>query len=251
MNTINFFTMLMAPPKPFLTAEWRDLIALNYDIDPKLLLPHLPAGTELDLWNGRALISLVAFRFLKTRVWGVAIPLHTDFLEINLRFYVRRRAPDGWRRGVVFLKELVPRLAISTLARLLYNENYCCARMTFSDRKEGAARKIQYGWSYAGQSHQLDVSVNGSPQLMQSGSENEFIFEHYWGYSAQRKGPTLEYAVEHVPWRILSDPVISFDYPNGFVYGGEFDRILCGTPTSSLLAEGSEISVYRGVPLAP
>ena len=110
--------------KPFLTADWRYLALLNYESDPALLQPLVPGGTELDRWNGKTFVSMVGFSFLNTRVLGLAIPLHENFEEINLRFYVRHKAEDGWRRGVVFIKEIVPRAAIAWVARWLYNENY-------------------------------------------------------------------------------------------------------------------------------
>ena len=113
----------------FLTAEWRDLVMLNYEIDPGILAGLVPAGTELDLWQGRALVSVVGFHFRRTRVMGVAIPGHSNFEEVNLRFYVRREGPEGWRRGVVFVKEIVPRFAIAWVARALYNENYVALPM--------------------------------------------------------------------------------------------------------------------------
>src|SRR5215470_635533 len=97
---------------------------LNYEIDPTLLQPLVPPGTELDSWNGQSFITLVGFLFARTRVLGVPIPLHRNFEEVNLRFYVRRQAPDGWRRAVVFIQELVPRSAIAWVARSFYCENY-------------------------------------------------------------------------------------------------------------------------------
>src|SRR5918996_5117390 len=113
----------------FLTAEWRDLVMLNYEVDPQVLARRVPPGTELDIWQGRALVSVVGFRFLRTRVLGLPIPFHRDFEEVNLRFYVRRQAEDGWRRGVVFIKEIAPRWAIATVARVVYNENYAARPM--------------------------------------------------------------------------------------------------------------------------
>ncbi len=81
---------MVVTPAPFLTAEWRHLAMLNYEIDPVILRPFVPSGTELDSWNGKTYVSIVGFLFLKTRVRGLAIPFHQNFEEINLRFYVRR-----------------------------------------------------------------------------------------------------------------------------------------------------------------
>src|SRR5271154_3596191 len=119
----------LSQPAVFLTAEWRWLLMLNYAIDPAVLRPLVPAGVELDLWQGDALVSMVGFLFLGTRVLGVPVLWHRDFEEVNLRFYVRRETPEGWRRGVTFVREIVPRLAIAVLARVLYNEPYVACPM--------------------------------------------------------------------------------------------------------------------------
>ena len=109
-------------PGTFLTAEWRYLAMLNYRVSPSLLYPLVPPGTELDLWNGTAYISVVGFKFQHTRVLGVPIPFHVNFEEVNLRFYVRRETNGAVRRGVTFIRELVPRAAIAGVAKLAYNE---------------------------------------------------------------------------------------------------------------------------------
>ena len=117
-------------PRPFLTAEWRHLVMLNYAIEPAILQSRVPDGTALDLWNRLALVSVVGFRFLRTRVLGVAVPFHVNFPEVNLRFYVRHETASGEvRRGVTFIRELVPRLAIATVAKLAYNEPYLAVPM--------------------------------------------------------------------------------------------------------------------------
>ena len=108
--------------RTFLTADWRYLLMLNYAVEPDLLRPRVPAGVELEHWNGKTFVSMVGFLFQRTTVLGFRAPFHTDFEEVNLRFYVRRRGPEGWRRGVVFIKEIVPRIVIATVARVCYNE---------------------------------------------------------------------------------------------------------------------------------
>ena len=112
----------------FLKADWKHLLMLNYEIDPTILQPHVPVGTELDLFKGRCLVSMVGFMFLNTRLKGVPIPFHRNFEEVNLRFYVKRVEGSGdeqeVKRGVVFIKEIVPKPALSLVARVFYNENY-------------------------------------------------------------------------------------------------------------------------------
>src|SRR5512134_261755 len=170
----------------FLTAEWRNLAMLNYEIDPKVLRPFVPAGTELDDWQGRTFISVVGFLFLNTRVFGVAIPFHRNFEEVNLRFYVRRKASDGWRRGVVFVKEIVPRAAIALTARIVYGENYVAVPMNHYIEGESAGavtpRNVSYSWWFRGRENRIELDVQGDSGEASEGSDAKFITEHYWGY---------------------------------------------------------------------
>ena len=182
----------------FLTAEWRRLVMLNFPIAPEALQKHVPKGTELDDWEGTTYVSLVAFLFLDTKVKGLAIPFHRDFEEINLRFYVRSRGPEGWRRGVVFVREVVPKQAIALIARLLYNENYlaCPTRSSVIDPSEKEAGSVKYDWQYDGKWLSIGAEFSGEPNLPDKNSLEEFITEHYWGYSTQRDGGTVEYQVK-------------------------------------------------------
>ena len=182
---------------------------LNYEISPELLAPFVPRGTSLDLWQGRALASVVGFRFLDTRVVGVPIPLHRDFDEVNLRFYVRRELPDGEvRRAVVFIRELVPKPIIAWVARALYNEPYRAVTMRSECRAAPteAPGSIRYAWrrrTTAGRAWEhVAARAVGDATVPARGTEAQFITEHYWGYTRQRDGSTIEYEVRHPSWRV-------------------------------------------------
>lgn len=235
----------------FLTAEWKHLAMLNYEIEPSLLASLVPAGTELDSWNGRAFISVVGFLFCQTRVFGLPIPFHRNFEEVNLRFYVRRKANDGWRRGVVFVKEIVPRAAIAFVAQRFYNEPYITLPM--SHRIESASRLVasaEYCWHFGNKQHALKLTTQGAAQELRDGSEAEFITEHYWGYNRQRNGSTLEYRVEHPRWRVYETTDARLDCDVGSLYGKRFRDSLNEKPSSAFLAEGSAVTVFKGVRMA-
>jgi uncharacterized protein YqjF (DUF2071 family) len=224
---------------------------LNYDAPAPLLQPLVPRGTELDWWNGIAMVSMVGFRFLDTRVLGVPIPGHRDFDEVNLRFYVRRRGDDGeWRRAVVFVRELVPRRAIALVARWCYNEPYTAVPMRHeldvADAANGQPGRAAYAWRLAGRWHRLEVRTLGRAAVPDSGSESAFITDHYWGYTIQRDGRTKEYRVEHPPWRVWPATEAQFDCDVSAVYGAAFAECLEARPRSAFLAEGSAVTVYRG-----
>ncbi len=226
---------------------------LNYEVESAVLAPLVPRGTELDAWNGRTFVSVVGFRFLDTRVRGLAIPRHRDFEELNLRFYVRHQARDGWRRGVVFVKEIVPRRAIAWVARRLYNENYFALPMRHvvpgAATPDTASRRAVYEWFHASRWHGLAIDVAGAPSVPPDDSEEAFITEHYWGYARQRDGGTVEYQVEHPRWSVWRGTAATLDCDVASFYGAEFAPFLCGPPSSAFLADGSAVVVRRGTRL--
>lgn len=231
---------------PFLTAQWRDLLILNYQVDPAVLVPHLPHGTALDLWNGQALISLVGFRFLDTRVRGVAIPGHRNFEELNLRFYVTRTTPSGEvRRGVVFLREFVPRTAIALIARWVYGEPYRALPM----RHKISEREATYGLKAGGEWQEMAATPSGSSILATDRPDFAFITEHYWGYTRRSATRTDEYEVRHPVWRVREAQGVRMTLDVASLYGHTFLPSLSAPPCSAFLAEGSPVEVYSGARL--
>lgn len=228
--------------KKFLTAEWRDLVMASYEVDPALLAGRVPAGTELDLHEGQCFVSVVGFMFVDTRVLGFLVPFHINFEEVNLRFYVRREVGNENRRGVVFVKEIVPRFAIAAVARTLYGEPYQAWKMGHT-RIES---KISYSWHRSGCRNLIEVAVGKSEGIPSDGSHGSFIIEHYWGYTRRGASRTDEYRVEHPKWELftVSNPKIEVDFRK--TYGEEFAFLGDAEPYSVLCAKGSEIAVYKG-----
>jgi hypothetical protein len=232
---------------PFLTAEWRYLAMLTYEIDADVLLPLVRAGTMLDLWQGRALVSVVGFRFLETRVLGLAIPGHRDFEEVNLRFYVRRESDGGeTRHGVVFVRELVPRVAVALLARLVYNEPYRAfpMRSTTPGAVNEAPGRLAYEWRIDGAWEGVAATAAGAPSVPAAGSEAAFMTQHGWGYTRQRDVGTVEYEVVHPPWRTWTASPATLTMDVARLYGRPFAAALARPPVSALIADGSRVSVY-------
>jgi uncharacterized protein YqjF (DUF2071 family) len=227
----------------FLSAEWRKLAIANYSVDPQMLEPYLPYGTELDLWEGHCYVSLVGFMFLDTRLLGIKVPFHVNFEEVNLRFYVKRFEDGTWKRGVVFIKELVPKLALSLVANWVYNENYETLPMSHQWLEQDTHREVVYRWKKGGQWQSFQVKASLDAQDMPLGSEPEFITEHYWGYARKTPQRTNEYEVTHPRWQVytVQDYKISVDFK--LVYGPDFAALNNMAPASVMLAEGSKITV--------
>ena len=229
----------------FLTAEWQYLAILNYEVDAGMLLPFVPAGTELDRWKGKVFASLVGFRFLKTNLLGfLPIPMHSNFEEVNLRFYVRRQAGSELRRGVVFIRELVPRRAIAFVARRFYKENYVATPMAHEIRSVGDNRlRVAYRWRSENCWSEMNLETAGNSELPGEGSVEQFITEHYWGYSAQPGGDSVEYRVAHPSWRVWQVRRSAFEGDAEKLCGKEIATVLEGKPQSAFLAEGSAVTV--------
>lgn len=228
--------------KKFLTARWQDLIMVNYEVEPSLLASRVPAGTEIDLFDGKCFVSLVGFMFLDTRVLGIPIPFHINFEEVNLRYYVKRELPKETRRAVCFVKEIVPRYAIATVARVMYGEPYECWKMDH----ERMNKTVSYSWSKSGITNNLSVDIRESLGVPAVGSHGEFIIEHYWGYTSRGNGRVDEYKVEHPKWELFAtiNEIINVDF--AAAYGDEFAFLSDLKPYSVLLATGSEVAVYKG-----
>ncbi len=208
----------------------------------RILTPLVPPGTEIDFENGETFVSVVGFLFLDTRLLGLPIPLHRDFEEVNLRFYVRKKSADTWRRGVVFVRELVPRRAIAMIARACYGENYLAVPMKHEIEHVDGNLKVEYSWRRGHKWESLKMSATGEPQAIPQGSHEEFITEHYWGYTSLRKGCS-EYRVEHPRWKIWNADRFEFRADVATLYGEQFVETLNVPPRSAFIAEGSPIQV--------
>lgn len=228
--------------RKFLTAEWRDLIMANYEVDPAILLSRVPAGTHLDLHDGKCFVSLVGFMFLNTRVLRMPVPFHINFEEVNLRFYVVRETEGKIRRGVVFVKEIVPRYAIAQVARTLYGEPYECWKM--SNARDDSS--VSYLWNNPTCANLIAVDRGENLGVPAADSHGEFIIEHYWGYTKRGINRTDEYKVEHPKWELFTADNARIDVDFNGTYGNEFAFLTEQQPFSILLAKGSEIAVYKG-----
>lgn len=226
--------------RAFLTARWVNLGILTYAIEPRQLLHCLPPGCELDVRDGSAFVSLVAFDFSDTRVLGRRWPGHVNFPEINLRFYVRHEG----RRGVCFIREFVPRRMIAILARLFYNEPYRAAVMTSKTMQAGDSLAIEHELNDRGARGTLRVRGRKPAKLAGAETIEHFFKEHDWGFGRTRRGKLLEYRVSHPAWETLAEPVAELNWPWGQLYGPRWEFLAGQEPMSVILALGSAVSVF-------
>lgn len=228
---------------PFLSAEWRNLLMINFQADPAVLQRYVPYRTELDTWNDTHYVSLVGFMFKNTKVRGLSIPFHRHFEEVNLRFYVRYKSGAEWKRGVVFIKELVPKHAITFVANTIYKEKYATHPMRHRWSPSEKELEVSYEWKVGAHWNHLTARVEKEPLAITAGSEAAFITDHYWGYTYMGADKTGEYQVTHPQWRMHSMIDYSYQVDTAALYGEAFVPMLSQQPVSALLAEGSEITV--------
>lgn len=227
----------------FLTAEWNDLAMFNYKINPEILENYVPKVTELDLWNGKCYISLIGFMFENVKVLGIKVPFHVNFEKVNLRFYVKRFENGIWKRGVVFVKEIVPKHAITIVANTLYNEHYQTLKMRHARTQNETSKSFQYEWFKDAKWNFISMTTEKNPIPIEANSEAEFITEHYFGYTNYNKEKSIEYAVSHPRWEQLQviESKIDVDFEN--IYGKDFKFLEDLKPTSEFLAIGSKITI--------
>lgn len=225
-------------------AEWNNIVMANYAVPKELLQPFLPYKTELDLFDGDAYISLVAFMFLNTSMHGFSIPLHTDFEEVNFRFYVKHKSMGNWKKGVVFLKEIVPKPGVAFIANTFFEQKYATMKMKHASSDVARFIESGYEWNHNNKWNKLTVKAAKKTYPIRSGSFEEFIADNYWGYTKSGETKTYEYEVQHPHWELQRVVSHEVQCEFGTLYGNEFSFLNDSTPKSVFFTRGSEIKIF-------
>jgi len=227
----------------FLSARWENLIMANYAVLPEVLKPFLPKGVALDFYEGKTYVSLVGFMFKQTRLFNIPIPLLGTFEEINLRFYVKRGEGDSTKRGVVFVNETVPYRIVAWLANKLYKEHYIAIPTKNTIEVDNHSKNIKYQWKTNKDWNHIAVKTSKENCPMAPGSIEEFIFEHYYGYSKINQDFSQEYKVSHPRWLVNNVMEYSIQCDFESLYGKDFSFLCSAKPDSVIVAEGSPVTV--------
>jgi uncharacterized protein YqjF (DUF2071 family) len=227
----------------FLKANWENIIMVNYEIDPEILLPFLPKGVELDLFNGKAYVSLVGFMFKNTKIFKVPIPYLGNFEEINLRFYVKRKEGTTVKRGVVFINETIPYRIVAWMANKLYKEHYTVVPTKHFIHQIGEKQQVKFEWLLDKKWNHILVETEVASKEMRHNSLEEFIYEHYYGYTKVNECTTEEYHLQHPSWKVCT--MLNYNINCDFIamYGSAFSVLNKTKPTAVFLAKGSSVSV--------
>lgn len=229
--------------KTFLKAFWKDIVMVNYEVPKDVLLPYLPAGTELDDFENKHYVSLVGFQFLNSSIFGFRIPFYGFFDEVNLRFYVKRIVDGEVRRGVVFISEIVPNRVVAFLANLLYKEHYSYAKMSGEFHTLQRIKYLKYQWHLNGKTFFIKSSFDSKEVSMIKNSHEEFIYEHYYGYTKVSNHETWEYKVNHRPWNVNRNISLEVNLDFELFYGEAFAFLQHAKPHTIYNAIGSEVHI--------
>jgi len=231
--------------KIFLEANWERLLSANYVVDPSILQPHIPEGTELELHNGKCYVSLVAFRYSETKLLKIKVPFHQTFEEINLRFYVKRKIETKeWRSEVAFTKLFFPKRTLTAVAKRIYKENYETYEMQHRWKDDEQFLRTSYGLN-KDKWHRFEVITERKPLRITENTDAFFFSKHYWGTSQIDSRSCTIYEIEHPDWSTYKtiDAAISFDFKH--VFGEEFASLTTAQPESIYLFDGSPVTVYK------
>ena len=235
----------MMSSKIFLSARWEYLAMFNYEVDAAILKPHLPPYTEIDFYNGKAIVSVVGFLFNNTKVLGIKWPGFINFEEVNLRYYIKYFDGINWRRGVGFISEIVPQSLVAHSANLFYNEHYSTAKMNHSVNEVNEQIEVKYNWKKNGQQwNSMWIKATNVLQDIAPDSEEEFIFEHYYGYNGLNNNTAIEYSLEHPRWQVFPVKEFKMNCDVEKLYGAAFVSFIKNVePISVFLAKGSDVKV--------
>tara|TARA_Y100000589_G_scaffold151967_1_gene144856 strand:- start:2045 stop:2773 length:729 start_codon:yes stop_codon:yes gene_type:complete len=232
--------------KNFLKANWKNLIMINFEVSPKLLLPLVPAGTELDLWKNKAFVSIIAFLFDEVKVLGIPAFGNKKFEELNIRFYIKRFDGKNIKRGVAFVKEIVPKPLVTRVANFFFSEHYQTMKMShefsFTDINQKKIQNLEYVVK-KDKSYRFSARLTSKLTDLEEGSFEEFIAEHYWGYSRVNDHKTIEYRVQHPKWEIFKESDVEFKCDFEKLYGNQWEFLNLKKPHSTFVAKGSKVNV--------
>ena len=227
-----------------MVADFQYLVFLNYQVDRDLLTSRIPHGVQLQLFNGKAYISVVAFLFKNLQVAGIPAPFHQEFEQVNLRFYVKQGTAASEKRGVVFIREIVPKTLLATAARVLFNEKYLSLPMRHDFQIEkNQTNSVEYGWQTERQECSLRAVFDNQWSYPEANSAEHFFMARPYSFTRRKDGATNEMILEHPLWRTapVIDARAEYDIPE--IFGAEFVPYLTLLPASVFIAEGSPITL--------
>ena len=223
----------------FMTGHWEDLIMVTFEVDKAILEPYLPKDTEIDLFNGKALMSMVAFTFSKVKFFGIKVPFHQQFGQINFRFYAKSKTDDT--KGVVFIKEFAPKPLIASVANLCYNEPYFYK----SIRRNKTLKQGRINMKYSYGNLKIKASAKEKTGKLNPNTLKHFVVDRYIAYIKSYSGKTVQYKINHRPWELYDATSVTIENDILSLLPKKFKQAKL---LSTCFVDGSFITVEKGLP---
>jgi len=230
-------------------AEWREIVVVNFEIDPKILEPYTPPKTEIDFFNDVTFVSLIARNVKRVKPGNYPIYFSRPFEQIQLRFYVKRQVGDTVRNGVAIIKDYLPRRRISLTMNKLFKHSFVQVPMqressNFDSANTNDLPSVEYRWLVGEHWNHIRVKARSQMRPQRAQTKESFVLDHHWGYTLVG-GKTFEYYVEYPAWAMWDAQSGAFDCDTEQVFGRKFVKTLRQRPASVFLARGSEITIYH------
>lgn len=226
--------------RPFLTARWSDIMLLTFEAPEALLRRGIPPGVELDRWNGRAHVSIVALHMRDVRVLGWAILGFAAHPQVNFRTYVRR----GGEPGVWFIRQFVPSRVIAAVGRLRYDEPFWPTPIRRRVVETPSELRAEYAVGPEALGWHVSVAGSRAVRIPEPGSHEHYLTERSFACRARADGALSVFRVVHPTWAVREVRSVDYRLDFGSLYGAEWEFLNKAEPASVVCAEGSAVAVY-------
>ena len=238
-----------ATTKPIFKCEWRDVVALNFDVDPRLLQPLIPPGLRIDQFNDHTLITMMAKNVREFRPYGRSLTLFRSIDEIDLRTYVSWDVDGVTHRGHYKLKNLVSNKMASRVFKFLTGQEQMLVNKKrhtsgFEEARRDALPAADYSWSMEDSKSQFKVKARNAAKKGAENSKEQFVLSQRNRFVQTSKG-TLCFPIRQAPWLVWTASSGSFDCDDELLLGKDFRRYF-SRPKFALLSRGGEVTVSKG-----
>jgi uncharacterized protein YqjF (DUF2071 family) len=208
-DSIDRVTPTMEPDaQVVIRQDWHHLLFLHWEVPPAELQALLPAGLDLDTFEGKAYVGLVPFTLTGVRpILTPPLPWISSFHEINVRTYVHRNGRDP---GVWFFSLDASSAIAVAAARAAYKLPYFHAHIDFDagpairfDSKRDGTAPVHAHIRYApAETPAARAAVN---------SLEFFLVERYLLYAVDEHHDLYRARVHHQPYPLQRAELHSLD----------------------------------------
>ncbi len=234
--------------KPLIKAKFSEMVAVNFQIDQRILQPLVPKGLELDFFNGETYVSLIAMMLRNVKAWGLPFSIIPSSPELSLRFYVRRPGDGESAKGTCLIKDYISGSTAAWYLESQFKSDFSKLKMKYKNSGFGEHEtpEVEYQWKVDDHWNKLRVRARSRIHKTERASKVGFILDHFT-YFGTYKGRTLAYRVERPTWNIWDAAQANFTCDVKRLFGDAFVKPLSKRPASVFVTAGSPVTIYKPV----